>query len=70
MWIEHDDTIYNLNHYTQICRGDDDEILLSNEIHNMEWEDEEKVVSLKFQSKEDRELAFKILQVKLSVKLI
>jgi hypothetical protein len=70
MWIEHKDIFYNLDHYTQICRGDDDEILLSIEIHNMEWEDEEKHASLKFESKEDRDLALTILTTKLNVKLI
>ena len=70
MWIEHNNHFYNLDHYTIICRGDDDEILLSTEVTNMEWDDEEKHASLKFASKEDRELAMIVLQVKLNVKLI
>lgn len=70
MWIEHEDTFYNLDNYTQICRGDDDEILLSSEVFNGDWNDEHMHASLKFKTKEDRDLAWITLQVKLSVKFI
>jgi hypothetical protein len=71
MWIEHDNAYYNLDKFTQIVRGDDDEILLVNLNHNMTWDDEEEnMCSLKFPSVQDRELAFTTLQVKLSVKYL
>lgn len=58
-WFSHDDTLFNLDKFTQIVRGDENEILLTTLSHNMEWEDEEdKICVLKFKSKEDREIAF------------
>lgn len=65
-WIMHDDTLYNLNNYNQIIRGDEDEILISTETHNMDWYDnEEKHLSLKFESKEKREEMFEHIVGKL-----
>lgn len=70
MWIEHEGVFFNLDLYKQICRGDDDEILLSTEDHNASWYDDKNIASLRFKSKEDRDLAMITLQVKLNVKLI
>jgi hypothetical protein len=72
MWVEHDGAFYNLDKFSQVVRGDEDEILLVSISHNMIWEneDEKNICSLKFKTNEDRELAFKILQVKLAVKFL
>jgi hypothetical protein len=70
MWIEHEGVFFNLDLYKQICRGDDDEILLSAEAHNGTWDDEKNIASLRFESKEARNLAMITLEVKLSVEFI
>jgi hypothetical protein len=72
MWIEHDDVFYNLDKFSQIVRGDEDEILFVSLSHNMNWDgkDEENIISLRFKSNDERELAFRILQVKLKTKFL
>lgn len=69
MWIEHNDTFYDLSKFTQIVRGDDDEILLVSLFHNMDWENEEEkyICSLKFSSCDERELFYHSLREKLNI---
>lgn len=61
-WFNHKEYFYNLDKFKQICLGDDDEILLSNEGHNMDWEDEEKTCSLTYESKTARDEAYQIIK--------
>lgn len=66
MWIEHQDELYNLDHFSQIVRGDENEILLVKIYHNEDWdnEDHKNIIVLSFDNKESRELAYTILRVK------
>lgn len=57
-WIKHNDVLYNLEKFVQIQGGDECEILLSTEVHNMDWEDETKHCVLKYYCKEKRDQAF------------
>lgn len=57
-WFEHEWMFYNLDKFSQICLGNDDEILISSDTHNMEWDDEEKYCVLKYKSKEERDLDY------------
>lgn len=72
MWIEHEDTIYNLNRFSQILKGGDQVIYLMALNHNQDWkhEEENEICVLKFHCHEDREVAWKILQVKLKIRVI
>lgn len=54
-WLYHDSVLFNLEKYSQICRGDEDEILLSTESHTNDWNDESKYASLKFENKAQRD---------------
>lgn len=60
-WIDHDGQLYNLDKFTQISRGDEDELLLSTESHNGLWNDETKTCSLTFKSKQHRDLAMDMI---------
>lgn len=58
-WFEHKGAFYNLDKFTQIVRGEENEILLTTLPHNGDWEDvEEQICSLKFDDKDDMGLAF------------
>lgn len=60
-WIDHEGYLYNLDKFTQIRLGDDNEILLSTESHNGTW-DEKKHCSLLFKSKDHRDLAMDMIK--------
>lgn len=60
MWIEHHEVLYNLDLFKAVLKGNDQEILLSNAIHEQVWrcEDIRNMAVLIFNSMEDRDKAF------------
>lgn len=61
-WVKHNDTLFNLDHYNIVVRGDDDEIILSTETSNeIDWDDESKCASLRFKDRDQREKAFETI---------
>jgi len=60
-WYLHEDCLYNLSKFIQICRRNDNEIVLSTHLHNEYWNDESKSRSLLFLDKEEREEEFEII---------
>jgi len=65
-WFLHEHTLYNLDKFTQICFGDDNEVLLSKVSHNMDWIDkEEEICVLKFPDQTQRDRAFLNISKKL-----
>lgn len=59
MWVYHNGVFINLDHVKQIERGDEDEILLSFETHNLDWDDAEKYIVLVFDGFGQRENAYR-----------
>lgn len=60
MWIEHHEVLYNLDLFKTVLKGNDQELLLSNAIHEQVWRDDDirNMAVLLFSCKEDRDKAF------------
>lgn len=59
-WYNHRDHLFNLDKYTQIVRGNDEEILLVDKTFNGDWEDEDErdFAILTYDNEDQRDLAF------------
>lgn len=60
-WISHNNTLYNLARYTQICKGGPDEILLVDVAHDgdLYGSQEQHYATLEFDSEKERDEFFR-----------